>query len=120
MKFVEPKKLLLLYSFINVILCIIAILGSGMLVVYTLIAIAFFMSIMFPTIFSMGIDGLAHNTKIGSSLIVMSIVGGAILPPILGAISDHTGSIQNGYIVPLISFLIIALFAYKGQQQTRQ
>lgn len=120
MKFVEPKKLLFLYSFINVILCIIAILGSGMLVVYTLIAIAFFMSIMFPTIFSMGIDGLAHNTKIGSSLIVMSIVGGAILPPILGAISDHTGSIQNGYIVPLISFLIIALFAYKGQQQTRQ
>lgn len=120
MKFVEPKKLLLLYSFINIVLCLVAILGNGMLVVYTLIAIAFFMSIMFPTIFSMGIDGLAHNTKIGSSLIVMSIVGGAILPPILGAISDHTGSIQNGYIVPLISFLIIALFAYKGQQQTRQ
>lgn len=81
--------------------------------VYTLIFIAFFMSIMFPTIFSMGIDGLGNNTKIGSSLIVMSIVGGALLPPVLGFISDVTGSIQNGYVVPLTSFAVILLFAFK-------
>jgi FHS family L-fucose permease-like MFS transporter len=83
-----------------------------MLVVYCLIAIAFFMSIMFPTIFSMGIDGLGQNTKIGSSLIVMSIVGGAFLPPVLGIISDQTASIQNGYIVPLVCFLVILVFAF--------
>lgn len=117
MKYIHPRKLLMLYAIINVFLCILAIKGTGILVVYTLIAIAFFMSIMFPTIFSMGIEGLEHNTKIGSSLIVMAIVGGALLPPVLGFISDQTGNIQNGYIVPLICFAVILLFAYKGQKQ---
>ena len=90
-----------------------------MLVVYTLIAIAFFMSIMFPTIFSMGIDGLGHNTKIGSSLIVMAIVGGALLPPVLGLISDATGSIQMGYTVPLTCFTVILLFAFNGHKANK-
>lgn len=112
MQYINPRKLLILYTIINIILTIIAISGTGMLVVYCLIAIAFFMSIMFPTIFSMGIEGLGHNTKIGSSLIVMSIVGGAFLPPVLGIISDETASIQYGYIVPLVCFLVILLFAF--------
>jgi FHS family L-fucose permease-like MFS transporter len=115
MQYIAPKKLLALYATINILLSVLAIMGTGMVVVYTLIAIAFFMSIMFPTIFSMGIEGLDHNTKIGSSLIVMSIVGGALLPPILGLISDKTGNIQNGYIVPFICFVVILLFAVKGQ-----
>jgi FHS family L-fucose permease-like MFS transporter len=115
MQYIAPKKLLALYATINILLSVLAIVGTGMVVVYTLIAIAFFMSIMFPTIFSMGIEGLDHNTKIGSSLIVMSIVGGALLPPVLGLISDKTGNIQNGYIVPLICFIVILLFAVKGQ-----
>jgi FHS family L-fucose permease-like MFS transporter len=117
MKYIHPRKLLMLYAIINIFLCVLAIKGTGMLVVYTLIAIAFFMSIMFPTIFSMGIEGLEHNTKIGSSLIVMAIVGGALLPPVLGLISDKTGNIQNGYIVPLICFVVILLFGYKGQKR---
>lgn len=112
MQFIQPRILLIIYTVINIGLTIIAITGSGMLVVYCLIAIAFFMSIMFPTIFSMGIDGLGQNTKIGSSLIVMSIVGGAFLPPVLGFISDKTSSIQNGYVVPLVCFLVILLFAF--------
>lgn len=112
MQYINPRKLLIIYTFINIALTIVAITGSGIIVVYCLIAIAFFMSIMFPTIFSMGIDGLGQNTKIGSSLIVMSIVGGAFLPPILGIISDQTASIQYGYIVPLVCFLVILLFAF--------
>jgi FHS family L-fucose permease-like MFS transporter len=60
----------------------------------------------------MGIEDLGHNTKIGSSLIVMAIVGGALLPPVLGIISDKTGNIQNGYIVPLICFAVIVWFAF--------
>lgn len=112
MQYINPRKLLIIYTFINIALTIVAITGSGMLVVYCLIAIAFFMSIMFPTIFSMGIDGLGQNTKIGSSLIVMSIVGGAFLPPILGVISDATSNIQYGYSVPLVCFLVILLFAF--------
>jgi MFS transporter, FHS family, L-fucose permease len=112
MQYIKPRKLLIIYTLINIALTIMAITVSGMLVVYSLIAIAFFMSIMFPTIFSMGIDGLGQNTKIGSSLIVMSIVGGAFLPPILGIISDQTASIQYGYVVPLVCFLVILLFAF--------
>lgn len=112
MQYINPRKLLIIYTIINIALTIIAITGTGMMVVYCLIAIAFFMSIMFPTIFSMGIEGLGHNTKIGSSLIVMSIVGGAFLPPILGIISDETSSIQYGYIVPLVCFLVILVFAF--------
>lgn len=116
MQYIQPKKLLAFYATINILLSVLAIMGTGMVVVYTLIAIAFFMSIMFPTIFSIGIDGLGHNTKIGSSLIVMSIVGGALLPPVLGIISDSTGNIQNGYIVPLICFVVILLFAIKAHK----
>ena len=119
MQYIQPRKLLIIYSVITILLSVLAIIGTGMVVVYTLIAIAFFMSIMFPTIFSMGIDGLGHNTKIGSSLIVMSIVGGALLPPVLGYISDVTGSIQNGYIVPLICFSVILLFAFNGHKTNK-
>lgn len=69
------------------------------------------MSIMFPTIFAMGINELKADREYGSSLLVMSIVGGAILPGFFGLISDFSGNIQIGYIVPLISFLVIAYFA---------
>lgn len=116
MQYIQPRKLLAIYATINIILCVVAIVGTGMTVVYTLIAIAFFMSIMFPSIFSMGIEGLGNNTKIGSSLIIMAIVGGALLPPVLGLISDTTGNIQNGYIVPLICFVIVLLFALKAHK----
>lgn len=116
MRFIAPPKLLAIYSVINLVLTAIAIMGSGMVTVYALIGISFFMSIMFPTIFSLGIANLGKDTKLGSSLIVMSIVGGALLPPILGIISDATGSIQNGYVVPFVCFLFILYFAVKGHK----
>jgi FHS family L-fucose permease-like MFS transporter len=110
------EKLLSAYALINIVLSAVAIFGSGIVVVYALIAIAFFMSIMFPTIFSLGIKDVGADTKMASSLIVMSIVGGALLPPVLGVISDATGSIQNGYIVPLLCFIVVFLFATKGHK----
>jgi MFS transporter, FHS family, L-fucose permease len=113
MQFLAPHKLLMLYAFISTLLSVVAIFGSGMITVYALIGIAFFMSVMFPTIFSLGISGLGHNTKIGSSLIVMSIVGGALLPLGLGYISDLTGNIQYGYIVPLVCFAMVFMYAWK-------
>lgn len=119
MQYIQPRKLLIAYTIINIFLSLLAITGTGIIVVYTLIAMAFFMSIMFPTIFSMGIDGLGHNTKIGSSLIVMAIVGGALLPPVLGLISDITGNIQYGYTVPLICFAVILLFAFNGHKTNK-
>ena len=72
------------------------------------------MSIMFPTIFALGIKDLGADTKSASSLIIMSIVGGALLPPLLGYISDVTHNIQYGYVVPLVCFAVTGLFGWKG------
>ncbi|MFM1929671.1 MAG: L-fucose:H+ symporter permease [Bacteroidota bacterium] len=116
MRFIQPKKLLTAYALICVGLCVLAIIGHGLVTVYTLIAICFFMSIMFPTIFSLGIDSLGKDTEMASSLIVMSIVGGAVLPRFFGLISDSTGNIQNGYIVPLVAFAVVAYFGWKGSK----
>lgn len=114
MRYIKPNRLLAIYAAINVLLCIIAISAHGMLTVYTVIAICFFMSIMFPTIFALGIHDLGGDTEYGSSLIIMSIVGGAILPRIFGYISDATGNIQLGYIVPMVCFIVISIFGWKG------
>jgi len=113
MQFVAPNRLLMLYAFISMLLTVVAIFATGIITVYVLIGIAFFMSIMFPTIFSMGIANLGKDTKLGSSLIVMSIVGGAVLPLALGYISDVTGNIQYGYVVPLVCFLVVFIFGWK-------
>lgn len=116
MRFIRPKKLLTIYALICVALSALAIVGKGAITIYTVIAICFFMSIMFPTIFSLGIDSLGKDTEMASSLIVMSIVGGAVLPRFFGLISDSTGNIQNGYIVPLIAFAVVAYFGWKGSE----
>jgi len=116
MRFIQPRKLLTAYALICVALCVIAIVGHGTITIYTLIAICFFMSIMFPTIFSLGIDSLGKDTEMASSLIVMAIVGGAVLPRFFGLISDNTGNIQNGYIVPLIAFAVVAYFGWRGSK----
>ncbi|MDB5192154.1 MAG: fucP [Segetibacter sp.] len=114
MKYIHPAKLLSIYAAINILLAAVSIFAEGMITVYALIGIAFFMSIMFPTIFALGIKDLGSDTKIGSSLIIMSIVGGAVLPPVLGYIADETDSIQNGYIIPLICFVVVLFFGLKG------
>jgi FHS family L-fucose permease-like MFS transporter len=79
----------------------------------------FFMSIMFPTIFALGIKGIGRDTEMGSSLIIMSIVGGALLPPLFAYVSDVTGNIQYGYMVPLLCFAVILFFANKVAKTTR-
>ena len=114
MKYFTPRHLLTSFAIVCVLLCLVAIFGKGMMTIYALIGICFFMSIMFPTIFSLGIQQLGPDTEMASSLIVMSIVGGAILPRIFGLISDATGNIQMGYIVPLVAFAVVAYFGWKG------
>ncbi|MCS3796188.1 L-fucose:H+ symporter permease [Niastella sp. OAS944] len=120
MQKIRPNTLLAWYAIINLLLCLIAIFASGIITVYAVIGICFFMSVMFPTIFALGINKLGADTEYGSSLIIMSIVGGAILPRIFGYISDATGNIQYGYIVPFCCFVVIALFGYKGHQVTTE
>ena len=114
MKYIRPNRLLSIYAAINILLSLLAVFSKGMITVYALIGMGFFMSIMFPTIFALGIKDLGHETKMGSSLIIMAIVGGAFLPPVLGYISDVTKNIQNGYVVPLICFVVVLWFGLRG------
>jgi FHS family L-fucose permease-like MFS transporter len=75
---------------------------------------SFFMSVMYPTIFALGIRGLDRNTKIGGSLIVMAIVGGAVLTPVMGLVSETTKSIAIAYSVPLLCYVGVALYSFLG------
>ncbi len=113
MRFVAPSRLLAIYSVVNFALLIVAVLSHGMVSIYALIGVEFFMSIMFPTIFALSIRGLGEKTKIGSSLVIMAIVGGAIFPVIQGYISDRT-NIQTSYIVPALCFIVVLYFALKN------
>jgi len=116
MRYIKPARLLSLYAFINVLLLVSGILMKGNIALYSVIAIPFFMSIMYPTIFALGIKGLGEETKIAASFLVMAIIGGALAPPLMGFISDKTGSIQNAYVVPLICFLVVFYFGVKGHK----
>jgi len=114
MKYIKPQKLLLIYAIINILLLVIALNTHGKVAVYAVAAVPFFMSIMFPTIFALGIKELGEETKMASSLLVMAIVGGAMAPVLMGGISDYTGSMQKAYIIPLLCFIAVAWFAWKG------
>jgi len=114
MRFILPQRLLTLFAALCILLCVVAITKQGIVTVYAVVGIAFFMSIMFPTIFALGIKDLKGDTEFGSSLLVMSIVGGAILPPVFGYIVDTTNNTQFGYFVPLVSFAVIFFFGWKG------
>ena len=114
MKFIKPQKLLLTYAIINILLLVIALNTHGKVAVYAVTAVPFFMSIMFPTIFALGIKELGEETKMASSLLVMAIVGGAMAPVLMGGISDYTGSMQKAYIIPLLCFIAVAWFAWRG------
>jgi len=104
----KPERVLAVYAAVNVALVAVAM-GGGRAGLYAIFTTFFFMSVMFPTIFALGIRGLGEYTKLGSSLIVMSIVGGAIAAPFVGHIAD-IHSMRAGFVVPLICFLMIAFY----------
>jgi MFS transporter, FHS family, L-fucose permease len=114
MRFVVPKTLLGSYAVVNVLLVTFAILRPGWAGLWALFVTSFFMSLMFPTIFALGLKGLGPNTKIGGSLIVMAIVGGAVLTPIMGLISELRHSIAPAYVIPLVAYIVIAGYAFAG------
>ena len=105
----RPHKALATYAVINTAMMILAMVGGGWAGVVGVMASFFFMSIMFPTIFALSIRGLGEHTKFGSSLLVMSIVGGAIVTPLMGYIADK-GGMRVGFIIPLICFAVIAIY----------
>jgi len=115
LKYVPSQRLLSIYAVIAIALCGVAVFGNGAYVIYALGGLGFFMSIMFPTIFSLGLAGLGDDTKPGSSWLVMSIVGGAAMPYLMGTVIDLQGdAIQAGYVVPLACFVVVLLFGLYG------
>jgi FHS family L-fucose permease-like MFS transporter len=113
MQYVAPTKLLTIYAVICMVLLGTVVGFGGIFSIYALVGVEFFMSIMFPTIFSLSVKSLGEDTKMGSSLVIMSIVGGALFPLLMGKMSDQSG-IQIAYIVPLICFLMVAWFGWRG------
>ena len=109
---IAPLKLLAAFGLINAALGLIAVAAGGLTGVVALTLTSLFMSIMFPTIFAASLRGLGPLTKVGSSLIVMAIIGGAVLTALMGLISDLSGAIRLAMIVPSAGFLVVAGFAW--------
>jgi FHS family L-fucose permease-like MFS transporter len=107
--FIAPHRALAGYAAINSILMIVAMATGGWTGVICLMASFFLMSIMFPTIFALSIRGLGEHTKLGSSILVMSIVGGAIMTPLMGLVADKC-DMRIGFIVPMLCFVYIAFY----------
>ncbi len=112
MRVINPGVLLRLFAVINVALTAYAAAVGGLYGLYALVAASFFMSIMFPTIFATSVQGLGPLTKLGSSLVVMSIIGGAVLTAIMGKVSDTTHLIRLAIFVPAVCFVVVALYGF--------
>ncbi len=113
MKFISPKRLLAIYSIANTFLVILVIMDNGWLSVIALFSTYFFMSIMFPTIFALGVADLGTLTKKGSSFLVMAVAGGAFCPPIMGLIADNS-AMSVAFIIPLLCFCVYRVVCCMG------
>ena len=113
MKIVAPARLLSIFAIGCLASVTVALVAGGIVPVWAVVLIGFFHSIMFPTIFALGIKNLGPLTKRGSSMMVMAIIGGAFFPAIMGRISDAS-NIQTAFIVPLICYVYVLYFALSG------
>jgi FHS family L-fucose permease-like MFS transporter len=115
MKRIAAPKLLSLFAFCTALCLLVVLSVSGPSPLWAMVMIGFFHSIMFPTIFALSIKELGPYTKLGSSLLVASIVGGAVCPAIMGFISDHS-SIRQAFAIPLICQVYVLYFALRGHK----
>lgn len=112
MKYFTPRALLTTSAALGIISTLIVIYGSGMTGVIALVCISGFMSLMFPTIYGLGMMGLGNDAKIGGSGLIMAILGGAVLTAVQGQVSDTTQSINMAFFVPLICFVVVAVYGF--------
>jgi MFS transporter, FHS family, L-fucose permease len=118
MKYFRPRKLLATFSILAIIFSILAVYAEGWTGIYALIAISGCMSLMFPTIYGLGIAGLGEDTKIGGAGMIMAIAGAAVLTQVQGIVSDQSGSIKTAFWVPAFAFLIIAWYSLVVSRKT--
>ncbi len=120
MRYISPSLMMGCYAMINLLLLAVGITRPGMVGAYAILTTSFFMSMMYPTIFALGVKGLGNDTKMGGSLIVMAIVGGAIFPPAMGWITRLSGSIALGYLLPATGYIVVAMYAFMGPRISRR
>jgi FHS family L-fucose permease-like MFS transporter len=116
--FIRSERLLAIFGFLGVELMLTSMFTSGPVAIWSLVFCGFANSIMFPNIFALGIAGLGPMTSKGSGLIVTACFGGAVIPPIYGALADKVG-IQYAFIVPILCYLYVAYFGLSGYKPTR-
>lgn len=110
---ISPPLLLGIYAVANIALCAVEASAPDWVALTALVTTSFSMSIMFPSIFGPGIAPLGAARPLGSSFIIMAIVGGAFYPPRMGLIAMHSGGIPSALLLPLVSFAIIAAYAFR-------
>jgi FHS family L-fucose permease-like MFS transporter len=115
---VKSGKLLGIFGFAATAMLLVSMFTSGQAAIYSLVLCGFFNSIMFPNIFTLAIAGLGPMTSKGSGLIMTAVVGGAVIPPLIGALADHVG-IQNSFVIPVFCYLYIAYYGLWGSKPTR-
>ena len=113
LKYVPAPTMLAGFAGGALVAAAIAVGASGPAAVWMVVALGFFHSLMFPTIFALSLETLGRHTKLGASLLVMSIVGGAIIPAVMGWISDRS-SIQTAFAVPLVCYAYVLYFGARG------
>ncbi len=116
MKFFRPARLMGAFGVMNMALVAVGVLFPGWVGVWAVFLTSFFMSLMFPTIYALGIKGLGANTKLGGSCIIMAIVGGAAAPPAMGLLYGIWHSMAIAMIVPLICYAVVTHYAYYGSK----
>jgi FHS family L-fucose permease-like MFS transporter len=115
--FIRSEKLLTVFGFLGVALMLVSMFTSGPVAIWSLVFCGFANSIMFPNIFALGIAGLGPMTSEGSGLIVTACFGGAVIPPIYGALADKVG-IQYAFVIPILCYLYVAYFGLSGYKPT--
>jgi FHS family L-fucose permease-like MFS transporter len=109
----KSEKVLAVCSLAAIILVSISLMSTGYTALYAISLVGLFSSVMYPILFTLSIRNLGDYTKTGSSLIIMSIVGGAVIPPIMGVLSDHSG-IKNAFFIPIVCYIYVLYYAYRG------
>ncbi|GAA4318808.1 L-fucose:H+ symporter permease [Mucilaginibacter gynuensis] len=118
MPYIKPYKLLAIFAACSITMCLIIAQAWGWTSFIALICLNFFFSIMFPTIFSLGLKDLGKKTQQGSSFIVMGVVGGAVFPYLMGKVANH--SVAHAYYLPIICYSVIFFFGYLYPKLNKQ
>jgi FHS family L-fucose permease-like MFS transporter len=119
MKFVSPGLLMGIHSVAIAILLVIGILDRGWIGLWGIFLTSFFMSLMFPTIFAMGLRGLGEDTKLGASLLVMAIIGGAVITQAMAVVAELSKNLADSYLVPLGCYIVIGIYSLVGAMRSQ-